>query len=302
MEMGLSFSIFGKKTCAMGGQTAAPEERHFAQCAEHGVRHVELVIMEGYITPGDTAAVETVCRLAQEYGVTVNSVHGPSGWPTNGHWLGDPDEAARRRNVAERVLALEGTQALGARYMVVEFEAYGQWPFWPHEQKPTETYPHAVDQWRRSFDELLVAASRLGVTLAVENVDGVPNHLLPDLMAGINRREAGICFDSSHATYAGDFAGQLRMLAPCIIGTHLSDNDGLPGAAWLDRHWFPFRGVIDWPLVVREIVAKSPCACLTLEVLDREHPAITPALLESYRRIEALAGCRTYPLWHICTG
>jgi sialidase-1 len=41
--------------------------------------------------------------------MTVNSVHGPSGWPTNGHWLGDPDEGARRRNVAERVLVLEGT-------------------------------------------------------------------------------------------------------------------------------------------------------------------------------------------------
>ncbi len=288
LDTGLSFSIFGKKTCVMGGQSAPPQERHFAQCAEHGIRQVELIIMEGYLTPGDTATVETVRRLAQQYGVTVNSVHGPSGFPTNGHWLGDPDEEARKRNVAERILALEGTQALGARYMVVEFEAYGQWPFWPHEQVPEAVYPQAAEQWRKSFDELLPIAGRLGVTLAVENIDGLSNESLPALMAGLTRKEAGICFDSSHASYGGHWQAELDRLAPYIIGTHLSDNDGLAGAAWVDRHWRPFEGPIDWPRLVHTIATRSPCPCLILEVLNRDNPQITPELMAAYRKIKSL--------------
>jgi sugar phosphate isomerase/epimerase len=288
LEMGLSFSIFGKRTCVMGGQAAAPEERYFAQCAEHGLQRVELTIMEGYLEPGDWASLEEVRRLASRYGVTVDSVHGPSGWPTNGHWLADPEEQARRRNVAERVLALEGASRLGARYMVVEFEAYDQWPFWPHGQPAEKVYPQAVDQWTKSFEELLTASARLGITLAIENVDGVPNHLLPGLLLGLTRAEAGVCFDSSHATYGGNFAAELKSLAPWLIGTHLSDNDALPGAAYVDRHWFPFTGAVDWPLVVREIAATSSCPCLMVEVLDRENPQISPELMQSWRRLEAL--------------
>jgi sugar phosphate isomerase/epimerase len=285
METGLSFSLFGKKTYVMGGTALAPEERHFAQCAEHGIRRVELVIMEGYITPGDTPAIQRIRRLAEHHGVSIHSIHGPSGWPTNGYWLADPDDDARRRNVAERVLALEGARDLGAQYMVVEFEAYDQWPYWPHGQTPEQSFPGAADQWRKSFDELLTAAVQLGMTLAVENIDGAPNALLPELMNGLTRREAGICFDSSHATYGGDFPGQLRMLAPYVIGTHLSDNDGLDGAAWVDRHWFPFTGAIDWPSTVNEILTKAPCDCLMLEVLDRDNPQISPALMEAVRRL-----------------
>ena len=288
VELGLSFSIFGKQTCVRGGQATAPEERHFAQCAEHGIQRVELVIMEGYLTPGDWPALERTRRLAHRYGVIVESVHGPSGWPTNGHWLGDPDEEARRRSVAERILALEGAGRLGARYLVVEFEAYDQWPFWPHGQEPEVVFPRAVEQWTKSFEELLTAAARLGIALAVENVDGVPNHLLPALLAGLSRAEAGLCFDSSHATYGPDFVGELRRLAPFIIGTHLSDNDGLPGGAWVDRHWFPFTGVVDWGLVVREFTATSPCSCLMLEVLDRDNPQISSGLMDSWGRLQAL--------------
>jgi sugar phosphate isomerase/epimerase len=272
----------------MGGEVAVPDERHFAQCAEHGVRRVELVVMEGYLTPGDWPVLERTLQLAQRYGVTVASVHGPSGWPTNGHWLADPDEDARRRSVAERLLALEATRRLGAPYMVVEFEAYDQWPFWPHGQQPEAVFPRAVEQWTKSFEELLAAAAPLGVTLAVENVDGVPNHLIPDLLAGLSREEAGVCFDTSHATCGSDFAGELRRMAPFIIGTHLSDNDGLPGDAYVDRHWFPFTGVVDWELVVGEITANSPCSCLMLEVLDRDNPQISPALMDSWRGMEAL--------------
>jgi sugar phosphate isomerase/epimerase len=288
MNVGLSFSIFGKRTCVMGGRAIVPDERHFAQCAENGIDRVELIIMDGYIPPGDMKLAGRIRRVADDHGVAVNSVHGPSGWPTNGHWLGDPDESARRRNVQERCLAIEGAALLGARYMVVELEAYSQWPYWPHGQPAQHTFPEAWDQWRRSFDELLPVAEQAGVTLAIENVDGVPDEHLPGLFSGLTRNQAGVCFDSSHATYGRDFWEHFDRLAPYIIGTHLSDNDGLSGGAWVDRHWRPFEGVIEWPRLVATIAARSPCECLILEVLDREKPRITPELVGALRRIGSL--------------
>ena len=293
MDIGISFCLFGKKPGATGVQALISEEERFAQCAQNGIHRVELALMEGYITPGDWPAIGKMRRLAEQQGITIHSVHGPSGSPTTRHWLADPDEAARRRNVADRIPAMEGTLQLGARYMVVEFEAYDQWPVWPHGQKPEITYPQAVDQWRRSFDELLAAAGRLGLTLAVEIVDGAPNHLLPSLMSGLSVSEAGICFDTSHALYGGDFMGLLKSLAPSIIATHLSDNDDLPGNAYLDRHWIPFTGVVDWPAVVREISTRSPCDCLMFEVHDPTHRQITPAYRDAINRLHSL--CAAHP-------
>jgi|GEM_PF-2318325 len=288
MNVGLSFSIFGKRTCVMGGAAVVPEERHFAQCAENGIDQVELVIMEGYIPPGDMALAGQIRRVSDSFGIAVHSVHGPSGWPTNGHWLGDPNEDARRHNVQERRLAIEGTSCLGARYMVVELEAYDQWPYWPHGQPAQQVFPRAWDQWRKSFDELLPVAERAGIALAVENVDGIPDERLPELLGGLTRRQAGVCFDSSHATYDIAFWETFDRLAPYIIGTHLSDNDGLPGDAWVDRHWRPFEGIIDWPRLIAGIATRSPCDCMHLEVLNRENPHITPELVGALRRVADL--------------
>ena len=62
MNIGLSFSIFGKRTCAMGGSPAHPAERHFAQCRQFGIDAVELVIMDDYIAPGDWRHLENARR------------------------------------------------------------------------------------------------------------------------------------------------------------------------------------------------------------------------------------------------
>lgn len=288
MEVGLSFSIFGKKTCVMGGAAARPEERHFAQLAENGIPAAEILLMEGYLPPGDEAALAEVARWAEAYGVRIHSVHGPSGWPTNGHWIGDPDEATRRRNVEERRVALRGAQQLGARYMIVEHEAYFQWPYWPHAQTPEQVFPRAHQQWLRSFEELLETAAETGVALAVENIEELGSNRVAELLAGLDRSLAGACLDTSHASFGGGLWGELDRLAPYVIGTHLSDNDGADGAEWVDHHWRPGLGAIDWERLVRRIAAESPCECLILEVLDRERPWVTEELAGAIRRIEKM--------------
>lgn len=289
MKTGISFSIFGKKTCVMGGSSCLPEEIHFAQCNAFGIDTVELLVMEGYLTPGDWETLNRVISWANQYGININSIHGPSGWPTNGHWMADPDDEIRIFSVHERKLAIETAQRLGTRYCVVEFEAYPHWPYWPHNQKQETVFPHSFDRWRRSLDELLDTADRTGIQLAIENIDGLPTEKLVEVVDELERNLAGICFDTSHASFNGGIQQELDLLAPYIIGAHLSDNDALTGAEFVDRHWLPFAGNIDWHYLTSKIVQHSPCECMILEILDRENPVITENLANACREIESIS-------------
>jgi sugar phosphate isomerase/epimerase len=288
MHLGLSFSIFGKATCVMGGSSVVPDESHFRQCREAGVEHVEVTIMEGYLPPGDRAAVEQVARFAERYGVRVNSVHGPSGWPTNGHWLADADPAVRRLAIAERIQAMEGAARLGARYMVVEYEAYPNWPFWPHGQPPVARFPDARVRWRESLEQLLAPAARAGIRLALENIDDLPSADLAAELDTLDPALVGVCFDASHAAYGGRLEAELDLLASRLIGTHLSDNDCLAGPEYSDRHWRPGLGALDWSRLLHRLATETACDCLILEILDRERPWLNPELLAAYRELERL--------------
>jgi len=288
MEVGLSFSIFGKKTfgTAVRGSAVHPEERHFAQCGEFGIRIVELLIMEGYIRPGDWKDLQNIRHFAEKHNVRINSVHGPSGSPVNGHWLADEDEGIRRKSVQERKLAIEGAQLLGASYCVVEFEAYPHWPYWPRNQKAEAVFPRALDRWRLSLDELLKSAANTGVKLAIENIDGLSGRQLEAIVSQLDPDLAGVCFDVSHACYNGGLREELELLAPYVIGAHLSDNDALSGPAYVDRHWRPFTGSVDWEWLIHRLLEKSRCKSLILEILDGNKPEISRELAETCRKIE----------------
>lgn len=288
MNLGLSFSIFGKATCVMGGKAVPPEEKHFAQCQESGIEQVELLVMDGYLAPGDWAALDEVVRLAEKYKVKINSVHGPAGYPTNQHWMADPDPEVRKRAVAERALAIEAAARLDARYCVVEYEAYTHWPYWPHEQSTQTVFPEVRQLWRESLEQLLHPATLFAVKLAIENIDGLPAGELMEELEPYTPDLVGVCLDTSHGSYENGLKEVLDVLTPRIIATHLSDNDCLGGSEYSDRHWFPFKGAIDWPWLLGRLACETACECLVVEVLDREQPWLTPEFVAAYSQLEAL--------------
>ena len=279
LEIGLSNCIFGER---------APEERDFSCLRDNGIRQIEIGILNRRNERWDPARFRDVCRWIERYGMTVNSVHGPSGEPGNGQWLADPVADRRRAALAERREVLESARILGARYLIVEYECYTQWPYWPEGGQAVVRYEHSSEIWLESLKELLDDASRAGVGLAIENMFGPSCRELVRVIQGLDPDLVGVCFDSSHATYGReDFFDNLRCLAPRIVTTHLSDNDGLEEAAWQDRHWAPFQGAIEWERLVGVLLAAGYRGCFMLEVLNWEN-RITEALQGSITRMREL--------------
>ncbi len=277
-EIGLSHDIFGERP---------PLEDDFAILADAGIRHTQVWVWDNRIEPGDFAMVDKVLKWAGRNGVNIESVHGPSGYPTVRHWLADPDPEARKWAVEQRRLALQTAARLGAGYMVVEYEIYDRWPFWPH-QNPVETsYTDSARLFEESFDQVAKEAVVQGVRIALENVDGVSVESQREFLAKYDPAVVGVCFDSCHTTYEGDFFEQLDTLLPRLISTHLSDNDALDGINWKDRHWPPFKGVIDWPRLIERIIIAPELAVIMVECMCPEN-TITPDVVDSLRRLEGL--------------
>lgn len=281
MKVGLSNCIFGRRV---------PVERDFVDLHNAGIRYIEVCVQEGYLSPDDTALIAKVGSWARNNGINVHSVHGPSGEPGIRYWLADPDNTRRQEAIEARRMALEAARELGAKYMVLEYECYGpRWFCWPKNIAMEKKYQTPEKLFRDSVNALLDDAIHFGVKLAIENVYGCPAVEQMEIMKVWDPNMVGVCFDSSHAVYGGHFFDEFALLAPRIIGTHLSDNDVLYGAAYMDRHWRPFAGTIDWTRLVGELVRRSRCECLMLEVLDRENSRISEELVAAYRKIECMA-------------
>jgi sugar phosphate isomerase/epimerase len=277
-RIGLSHCIFGPRP---------PVEDDFRQFREFGIRNVELSLLRGWADPDLDRTINQVCRWIEKYDLVVNSVHGPSGAPVHDHWLADPNEDERQKNLRERRIVLEGARRFGAKYVITEYECFDQWPFWPHGQSAQLTFPDAKKIWRRSLDDLLEDAVRTGVKLAIENVDGLPCTEMAEAVDAYDPNLVGICFDSSHASYGPGVFDELATLTPRLIGTHLSDNDGLDPRHFIDRHWFPFQGAIDWNRLMKTLVTLTTCPVFIVEVLSPEKK-ITPQLADTLEKLQHL--------------
>jgi sugar phosphate isomerase/epimerase len=277
-QLGLSCSIFGCRP---------PVEDDFRQFREFGIKYMEASLLRGWDEPDLDRIVAQICRWSEKYDIVVNSVHGPSGAPPHDHWLADPDEAERQKNIQERRKVLNAARQIGAKYLITEYECCGWWPFWPHDLPAVTLFPKAKELWHRSLSDLLEDAARTGVRLAIENIDGLPCADVAEALTHYDPNLVGICFDSSHALYGPGIFEELGHLIPRLIGTHLSDNDGLEGRQFVDRHWFPFQGTIDWNRLMKTLVTATPCPVFIVEVLSPEK-RITPGLVDSLHKLRDL--------------
>lgn len=120
------------------------------------------------------------------------------------------------------------------------------------------------------FSTVFTEAEKLGVTVAVENVEG--DAYLKALYENFKDSPAfGFCWDTGHERCYNHSVDQLALYGDRLVMTHLNDNLGIsdPGGkiTWLDDlHLLPFDGNADWNGIVDRLNALPYEGILTFEL------------------------------------
>lgn len=212
-----------------------------------------------YWEPGmDVAALK---KVADEEGMIFQSLHAPSGEGARWLWYQHEDTEKHMRIFTE---CLHDCAANDIPIMVLH-SFYG---FDLHE--PTEL-------GLRNYGILVEEARRLGVKIAIENLEG--EEYLAALMEHFrDDPNVGYCWDSGHeACYTHRDLLAEPHHGTQLIATHLNDNLGtrdqngeLTGLD--DLHLLPFDGIIDWQDAARKLAKWNFDDILMFELKPKGQP------------------------------
>ena len=205
-------------------------DRYLLEVAELGVQQVFVPATSlRELQPGAAVRASEIAAALASTGVHAHTVHGLF---DNRRNLGEVDERRRAEAVRLHARTLQVAADLGADNVVLHLET---------------THSEAIEvAARRSLDQLLPAAERLQVQIALETLPpkyygGQIDHL-NQLLSAYPTPWLGVCLDTGHAALAGGPQHWIQSLPRRIITLHLHDNDGAR-----DQHLPPGMGIIDWP-------------------------------------------------------
>lgn len=180
-----------------------------------------------------TASVKDRLRSAE---VNINSVHAPfSGEVDISRLDAEGQESALQQVHRAMIMAAQ----LGAKIVVVHGSA---------EPIEEDERPQRIAQCKSSLSRLAKQAEALHVELALELLPrtclGNTADELETLLADLPSEQAGFCLDTNHLSDPSQLDDTVLQLGKRIITLHISDYDARPPE--YERHWMPFRGVVDW--------------------------------------------------------
>jgi sugar phosphate isomerase/epimerase len=228
---------FAVSTHLFHAERLAPQ--HLAAVAAHGFEAVEVYATRTHFDYHDPAAAGALGEWLAGSGLRLHSVHAPTttGF-VGGRWgetltIAAADEGQRQLAVAETVAALEVAAVVPYTFLVV------------HLGVPSaDASANSRAAVARSLEQIVDAAQRVGVTLALElipNPLSVATRLVRWLEDDLDLGRAGICLDVGHAHIVGDVMEAVETCSGHIVTTHLHDNGGTR-----DDHLIPGKGTIDW--------------------------------------------------------
>ncbi|MEI3001605.1 MAG: sugar phosphate isomerase/epimerase [Victivallis sp.] len=196
--------------------------------------------------------------LCSRFGMRFDGAHAPWG---NAWDLNETDSDARKLMLRNQKRMIEAAGEAGAGSIVIHI---GDSICKRADAPPV---PVLRDLAVAALEELLPAAEKAGVTVAIENIIA-PTDTIGELLAIFERIDSpylGCCYDSGHENVMTATPGKrpdmlceyirdtlwhgkpqlqeriLERLTPHIVCCHLHDNDGLN-----DAHTLPGLGTIDW--------------------------------------------------------
>ena len=249
--------------------------------AANGAKHLVLSSTLIGNVMDDYTLQKTLLQEMEAEGLTFVDSHAPFGPMRD---LVCPVKEARPQMLLRHKLALQIAADMGVRTIAVHTGNELHYPDCDLEVM--------YDFMKRSLEELLPFAERLGITICLENIWYQIN--TPERLLGIKKEfpsEAlGFCYDSGHANlidkgrnfpdspmYAiwKDIPPQfddriLEKMLPYVVNCHLHDNDALA-----DQHRNPGRGIIDWKHTVGLLKQAPRLQVIQSEVIPgRAHDSI----------------------------
>jgi len=265
-----------------------------AEFAANGAKH--LVLTDGLLKMlcGTPAFYRKLAAEIADAGLSFVDAHAPFRDECD-LWLPIPEY--RRQMIARRKFELQLVSDFGVDSCTIHI---GNWPYPGHK---LEEYRDAA---RRSLDELVPVAEKLGVTICLENLYKPLN--LPDAIVGFiaefRSRSLGACFDAGHANIlarGGDYPDgtaykscasvgarpvwddrALDKMLPYIVNCHLHDN-----RVQNDDHDLPGTGSVDWQNVLDKLAAAPNLRCIQSEVAPLRHGIPISRLCAAFRRLFA---------------
>jgi sugar phosphate isomerase/epimerase len=237
---------------------------HLRLIASHGFGAVEVFATRTHFDYRSGPAVEALAGWLRDTGLECHSMHAPIVETlVGGRWIGALSNASNvetRRRVAldETQAALDVARQVPFRYLVVHLGV-------PSTERGSSGDNNA-DAARRSVEEIVAMAGRVGVKVALEvipNALASADALSRFIESDLERLDVGVCLDYGHAHLMGGLADAIEALSGHIWTTHVHDNDGEH-----DQHLVPFAGTIDWDSALMETRKVGYEGPLVLEVAD----------------------------------
>ena len=204
--------------------------------------------------------------LEKTYGVHFLSMHGVCGRGYDMDTLNSFRD--RREMIADHIRCMEIAREFGAETYTIHVGA-------SHYVRREAKLPELMKLAAETMEELVPAAGKIGIVLAVENAFEPPNaarEVLALVKPYIGDPAVGVCFDTGHANcmlmkpgkalakyrdymhnswYETGIIAEndgLDILLPHIVTTHMHDNDG-----YGDLHAMPGDGDVDWDAVLKKL-------------------------------------------------
>ena len=227
----------------------------FIQLKNAGIDYAELGLRAPQFY-ADSPEREEFCRhikeAASEAGVKIWSIHIPYGKQWD---ISDPFETIRQDVIERHQKLFEIFEILQPEKAIIHPS---------YEPNPAEEREARLEACRKSLSVLAAEAKAYGVELVIECLPrtclGNSSEEILWLLEG--NENLGVCCDVNHLLKETpeEF---IQKVGKGITTLHISDYDGLD-----ERHWPPGKGIIDWNLVIGNLLSAGYSGPFLLEYGD----------------------------------
>ena len=261
--------------------------------ARHGAKHLVLCDALFDMIFGNFRMEKILLDEMAAEGLSFCDAHAPFG---TGLDMCTPDEALRPQMLLRHRLALQICAEMGVDTITIHTGTEKAFPDYPLEVQ--------YDAVRRSLDELLPEAERLGITICLENI--WYRLTTVDRLWGLKKLyptdKLGFCYDSGHANVFAkgrtpdatawrywtpvtpEFDDQvLEKMLPEVVSCHLHDNHG-----FRDEHLLPGRGNVDWKHIIGLLKQAPRLACIQSEASTITQGVTPGELCAAFRELGEL--------------